>query len=119
MGDNSSGFQQGREQLNGTGLHVLHHTKHRYFKPTNPVKKRMESKLLIGIFSTLGISGYTIAILLNIGTWKSFILFVIFALYGLARVVFYCIRQYQESKLREIEIKERNKKFDDEILPHQ
>jgi hypothetical protein len=119
MGDNRTGFQQGYKQLNGARLHVLRASEYRDLKPTKSAKKRMESKALMWIFTSLFVGGYPIAILLNIGTWKSFLLFSVFFLWGVAKLVFYCIRQWQEYKLRQFDIKIKQRESEDEILPHQ
>lgn len=67
----------------------------------------MEWKLIATVF---GLSAYVYAILLNIENWKSNILFGIAALFGLARLVFFCLRQWQEYQLRKFEVREKNKK---------
>lgn len=68
---------------------------------TNP--KRMEAKIILTALSWIGVGTYIGGILLNLGNWKSAILFglgVAFMLVKLARAL---IKTYQEFKREEIE----------------
>jgi len=126
MGNNSSNFQSGRERLNGSGLHVLHLTEHNNATTPKQSKKPMETKLLMWALTLLASSGYGLVILLNIDNVKGVILFIIACLYGIARLVFYCIKQHQEkvrrrldNKMRELEVTEKERWLnygDDEIF---
>jgi hypothetical protein len=112
MGNNSSDFTQGREQHNGRGLSVLFNPKHNHNPTIKPLTKRMESKLLMWAITILPSSGYGLLILLNIDNIKGVILFVIAVLYGIARLCFYVVKQNQERKMRELDIKEKKRTFD-------
>jgi hypothetical protein len=112
MGSNSSGFGPRREQANGSGLYVLDGSKH-YRSTTykNPTKL-MESKLFIWLFTVLPPTGYSLIILLNIDNIKGFILFIVAILYGIARLIFYVIKQNQERRMRELDIREKKRWLD-------
>lgn len=56
-------------------------------------------------------TGYGMVILLNIESIKGWILFGIAVLYGLARLLFYCIKQNQERKMRDLDILEKARRF--------
>jgi hypothetical protein len=112
MGNNSSAFKPGREQLNGRGLSVLYNPEYNPNPTIKPLTKRMESKLLMWVITILPSSGYGLLILLNIDNVKGVILFVVAVLYGIARLCFYVIKQNQERRMRELDIKERQRAFD-------
>lgn len=109
MGNNSAGFQPGRKQNNGSGLYVLDGSKH--YQSTT-YKTPMESKILMWLFTVLPSTGYGLCILLNIDNVKGIILFVVAVLYGLARLVFYVIKQNQERRMRELDIREKKRWLD-------
>jgi hypothetical protein len=112
MGNNSSDFNPGREQHNGRGLSVLYKHEHHHNPTLKPLTKRMESKLLMWVITILPSSGYGLLILLNIDNVKGVILFVIAVLYGIARLCFYVVKQNQERRMRELDIKEKKRAFD-------
>ena len=109
MGNNSAGFGPRREQVNGSGLYVLDNSKH-YSSTT--YKNPMESKILMWLFTILPSTGYGLCILLNIDNVKGIILFIVAVLYGLARLVFYVIKQNQERRMRELDIREKKRWLD-------
>jgi hypothetical protein len=109
MGNNSSDFKQGRERLNGRGLSILYNPEHHNPKPIKPFTQRMESKLLMWLITVVPTYGYGLVILLNIDNVKGVILFVIAVLYGLARLCFYIIKQNQDRRMRELDIKEKKR----------
>lgn len=113
MGNHSAGFQPGREQHNGVGLHVLRSSEY-YHLPTP--KKSMEAKIIGWIFTGLFVGGYPLAVWWNLGSWKSFILFLIMAAWGIAKLYYYCVRQNQRKRLTELEIKERERDLDKDIF---
>ena len=112
MGSNSRGFGPRREQANSSGLYVLDGSKH-YRSTTykNPTKL-MESSFFNWLITVLPPTGYSLVILLNIDNIKGIILFVVAVLYGVARLVFYVIKQNQERRLRELDIKEKERAFE-------
>ncbi len=112
MGNHSSDFTPRREQLNGRGLLVLHNPEHNSPEPIKPLTKGMESKLLIWLFTIIPAPGYGLVILLNIDNIKGIILFVIAVLYGIARLCFYVIKQNQERRMRELDIREKKRWLD-------
>lgn len=112
MGNNSSDFKPRREQLNGRGLSVLYNPEHNHNPTIKPLTKRMESKLLMWLITILPASGYGLVILLNIDNVKGIILFVIAVLYGIARLCFYVIKQNQERRMRELDIREKKRWLD-------
>lgn len=61
----------------------------------------MASRLIIGLLNGLGISAFLGGILFNIGDWKAAVLFALGALYGIARLVIYCIKGWQDIRWRE------------------
>ena len=109
MGNNSPNFKPGREQLNGRGLLVLDSTKHYPTSNHKPPTTRMESKLLMWLFTILPTTGYGLVILLNIDNIKGIILFIVAVLYGIARLIFYVIKQNQDRRMRELDITEKKR----------
>lgn len=113
MGNDSPNFQQGRERNNGIGLHVLHPAINNRSKPYKIPKKTMEGKLLMFLFTAISSFGYGLVILLNIDNVKGLILFIIAVLYGIARLIFYCIKQNQDRRMRELDIIEKQRRLYD------
>jgi uncharacterized membrane protein YecN with MAPEG domain len=66
----------------------------------------MEVKILLYLLNF----GYGLYTLLNIENVKGWILFIIGICYGAARVLFYIIKQNQERRMRELDIKEKENK---------
>lgn len=119
MGDSSTnmGTKYQRHQ-NGRSV-ILSPINHSHFTIGQKFKKAMGSKVAFIILNALSFTGYGLIILANIGDVKGWILFAIGVLYGMARLIFYVIKSNQERRLRELDIKERLIKFQNEILPHQ
>lgn len=65
----------------------------------------VEAKLAIILLNVFGLPLYAIGILLNIGTWKADILFGIGVLWGLSRMIFTIIKEYQDIKKRGRDLK--------------
>lgn len=101
-----------REQHQGSGLYVLDGSKHYQSTTNKNPTKLMEAKLLMWLFTILPTTGYGLVILLNIDNVKGIILFIIAVLYGLARLVFYVIKQIQERRMRELDIREKKRWLD-------
>lgn len=103
MGINNNYYGPTGEQQNSSRLLVLptHNTTHK------PSTKKMEIKILLYLLNF----GYGLYVLLNIENIKGWILFVIGVLYGSARVLFYIIKQNQERRMRELDIKEKENKI--------
>lgn len=120
MGNSGPNFFKGRERLNGTGLHVLHHSKHNDLEPPKSLGKKVETaKLLMGIFSALGIPAYVLGIVWNFGDIKGWLLFIVGFLYAVVRLYFYVVRQKQDQKLKDLQIKREIRDMENEIYPHQ
>ena len=110
MGSNSSVLEQGRE-LNASGrFYVLRSLFTIDFANLNPpLNPTMEQKVMAILLNFVFSAGYGMVILLNIQDVKGWILFIIAVLYGLARLIFYCIKQNQDRKIRDLEILEKAK----------
>jgi hypothetical protein len=115
MGDRSATFHNGRQQLNGTGLHVLHHPYHNSLQPRKKYRKPMEKIMMWGATS-LGLTSYVTAILLNIDNWKSIVLFIIAALYGIVRLIVYVIKARHDITMRRLEREREKRRKDNEIF---
>lgn len=109
MGNDRSNFRIGPQQSGDSRLYVLHPPKHYDLATPKQPKKTMEAKLLMTVFTLIASSGYGLIILLNIDNVKGLILFVIACLYGIARLIFYCIKQNQERRMRELDLIERER----------
>lgn len=79
---------------------------------SNPERtpKIVETKLILSILTGTGIISYIYAIILNIGTWKADILFLIGAAFLLMKFIRLTIKTWQEYRREEIEIKAIQKK---------
>ena len=77
---------------------------------------RMELKLWLALTYGLGLTSYVGAILLNIGNWKSDILFMFALIFGMTRFIFFCIKQVQLKQLRDLEIRRERREYDRDIF---
>ncbi len=77
---------------------------------------RMEFKLWLAITYGLGLTSYVGAILLNIGNWKSDVLFMFAVIFAMTRFIFFCVKQVQLKQLRDIEIKREKREYDRDIF---
>ena len=75
--------------------------------------KRMETKLFLIILSWVGIGSYIGGILLNLGTWKSDVLFFLAFLFGVVKFIRYSVKTWQDYRRTEIEIKLKRKEADE------
>lgn len=97
---------QNREQRDFYSEHTIcNGARHNRFSDPNQTERGMEIKLLMGIFTGLGITSYVWAIILNIGSWKSNLLFGLALLFGIAKFLRYAIRTWQDYRKGELEIK--------------
>lgn len=78
----------------------------------NPAKKRME-KLILNVLIGTGFGTYIAGILLNVGTLKGDVLFVLGALFMLMKFVRLMLRTWQAYKREELEQKILKKKADE------
>ena len=107
MGNNRNFHRHTDKQQDHRGLFVLSVNEHNNITTNKPSTKKMEVKILLYLLNF----GYGLYTLLNIENVKGWILFIIGILYGAARVVFYIIKQNQERRMRELDIKERQNKI--------
>lgn len=78
-------------------------------------KPGMEPKVLVMIASILGFPIYGWAIWLNIGSWKANVLFCLAVTFMILRIVFYFVKSYQDTRLREWEYKQKINPPEEEI----
>lgn len=72
--------------------------------------KRMEAKIIISVLYFIGVPTYVLGILANIGwlqidNWKATVLFVLAAMFAVAKIFFYCLRQWQQYLMRKKELR--------------
>jgi hypothetical protein len=108
MGNNfNSNYSKIRSQQQNKGkLLVLPHVGNSNRASIKPLKKKMETKILMFLFNCC----YGVLIFINIENFKGWALFSIGLLYGVARLFFYVIKQNQERRMRELDIMERQRK---------
>lgn len=111
MGNNFSSSNKGRQSHNDSGLHVLSHPVYSDPEPIKRFKKKMEPKIMLWVINYIFPFGYGVTVLLNIDNVKGLILFIIAVLYGIARLIFYVIKQNQDRRMRELEILEKKKEI--------
>ena len=112
MGDNSTAIQHGRKFIQSNRRALLYSLLYIDYSNINPPPEAtMEQKVMSILLNFLLSSGYGMVILLNIQDAKGWILFAIAVLYGLARLFFYCIKQNQERKMRDLDILEKARRF--------
>lgn len=68
-------------------------------------------KLILALINVVFPSGYGLMIIMNFDNIKGAILMFIAVLYGLARVLFYIIRQDHDRRMRNLDYEERKQKF--------
>ena len=69
-------------------------------------------KLLLTLMNFIGYPTFVLGVLANIGflileSWKATTLFIIAALFGLAKLFFFCVRQWQLYLYRRKQLKEK------------
>lgn len=101
--DNDFGYKRkevSEYNISGFGNHLFRLLLKR---PTAMAEAKLILIFLDGIFYTL--FGYTLYI--NLSTWKSDTLFVLSGLFILSKIVFFIVKQYQDMKLRNQTIRNR------------
>lgn len=111
MGGNRSNHNTGREQHYDSGLLILPNPFHSNDARDKKPHKKMEQKIMILLANILFTTGYGYVIFINIDNIKSVVLFFIMVVWGLVRILYYCIKQDQERKMRNLDIEERRKKI--------
>lgn len=86
--------------------HFVGDTYRSYYDHFNKtIERAMSTKLLIHLFNWIGIPAYLLSLLNVLGftsfdNAKQFILFLLAVLFGVARLVVYCVENYQRLKYR-------------------
>jgi hypothetical protein len=113
---NSSMVYGGRHKQQKDGkLDILGTVNNIFGTNVKRVTKMGEAKLVLWILDIIGVPIYSLAFILNIGTWRGWIMFVIGAMYGVARLFFYVWKNYQDAKLRDLEIKDKEFDFTEKV----
>lgn len=73
-------------------------------------------KIIMWGASGVGLTSYVTAIILNIENWKSIVLFIIAALYGIIRLVVYVIKARHDITMRRLEREREKRRKDNEIF---
>lgn len=77
-----------------------------YYNIPHPnARKKMETKLILSILSWAGVGSYVAGILLNMGTWKSDLMFFVGFLFMVMKLIRYTIKTWQDFRRGEIQIK--------------
>lgn len=112
MGNSRTMLGQGRELNESHRLSFLRTLLYFDFSNLNPpLNPTMEQKITAILLNFIFSTGYGMVILLNIQDIKGWILFGIAVLYGIARLLFYCIKQNHERKMRDLEYLEKARLF--------
>lgn len=69
----------------------------------------MVPKIVVALFNAFGITAFVLGFFMNLGDWKSAVLFGLGALYGIARLVVYSIKSWQDIRYREYHLKNKKK----------
>lgn len=80
----------------------------------NSFKGEMETKLLLGVMYAIGIPSWIWGILLNMGTWKADVLFVISTAITCVYAVFMVRKLIDLDTMRKLNIKKEKREFDRE-----
>jgi hypothetical protein len=105
---NSSNRNESRSEYKAGRKRIVYGFDGNYFNNLIQGLTEMEAiKLISWVATFLGWPVAAFAIFLNIGTFKGNILFVVALLFMMAKLVFFVVKQYQEYRLRQFRIKER------------
>ena len=66
-------------------------------------EKRVEISLFVKVLLWVGLGSYIGGIMLNWGSWKADLMFMAGFFFMLSRGVFFCIKQWQEKKMRKVD----------------
>jgi hypothetical protein len=83
---------------------ILYRSDYNSISHPRPNPRRME-KILIQALTTTGLLSYTLGIFLNLGNYKSLILFILGVVFMVLKILRYAIVTWQDYKKREIELK--------------
>ncbi len=107
LGDNSMGSTSGHKQQSDGKLVIPNISSGVIGTAIKRVNKMAETKFLALVLNYVGLPVYLFALAINIENWKGWILTGIAVLYGVARLIFYCVKQWQEAKMRNIDLREK------------
>ena len=82
---------------------------------TNRIPK-VEAKLFVGILWAVGIISTGTYLFIDIASWKANVLFIIAGGFWIVKLAKACINLYQETRLKNIEIEEKQRKLDKDIF---
>lgn len=113
LSNNGYVSKNGRKSLSSSQHTVYSSALRTRYKHLEANPKRMETtKIILTILTWVGLSSYVAGILLNLGTWKSDLLFLLGFLFMLLRFIRYSIRTWQDYRKEEIEIKIKKREID-------
>lgn len=108
---NSNNNNQGRAKSPNSGEYFVADTGRYYRYPIiKTTTKRME-KLLLTLLNYVGWPTFILGVLANmrvliLDSWKATTLFIIAALFGLAKLFFFCVKQWQLYLYRRRQLKD-------------
>jgi hypothetical protein len=106
----NNNLSKDRAEYSHSGYHTIFGRPRSYdLSHYQTTKPGMEPKVLVMIASILGVPIYGWAIWLNIGSWKANVLFCLAVTFMILRIVFYFVKSWQDSRLREWEFKQKVK----------
>lgn len=90
---------------------ISHRTNYSHISDHKTAPKRMETKLILTIFTWVGFTSWVGAIILNAGTWKADSLWLLAFLFAVVKFIRYSIKTWQDFRKGELEIKAQKKKI--------
>lgn len=90
---------------------ISHRTNYSHIPNDQTAPKRMETKIILTIFTWLGVTSYVWALFINSGTWKADVLWGLAVMFGVIKVIRYGAKTWQEFRRDELEIKAQKKKI--------
>lgn len=115
MGNNGLD-SRGRYKLTDTGGYSFRSNGDHYYLPNPHTKPGMQSKILLLIANLIGFPATAWIMLLDIQTWKENFLWGLIAAFWLFKLIRACIRAYQEYQEKQIELREKKKRYDKDIF---
>ena len=101
-----------RQSLGFISFHGISHNL--YSSTVKRLSRMAETKMILMFADFIGVPLFTYVALLNIGTFKSDVLFAIAIMWGLVRLTFYIIKQIQDAKYRALRLKEKKHEVEHE-----
>lgn len=106
----------GRHKLDDNSRHLVYYYGHRYYIPNPHTKPGMSPKILLLIANIIGFPATAWIMLLDIQAWKENFLWGLIAGFWFFKLIRACIRAYQEYQEKQIELKEKKKRYDKDIF---